>query len=311
MSKIASTFSRLVRFNPKSNPAKVLIGEPIDPQLDVGLALYQGKDVSVRPFSGSSVLNPGQVTSTTETIGRILSPLAQSEVGSVRCIGLNASPHLSRIMDSILIRLQYVSHAKEMSLPIPDVPTLFMKPSTSLADPYPAPTVLPKLTQQDNTGDYESEMVIVIGRDAKDVPESEALDYVLGYTAANDVSSRTSQMNQSQWCFSKGFDGACPIGPVLASAALVPDVSKLQIRGLKNGQVMQTCSLNDLIFSVPKLVSFLSQGTTLPAGTIILTGTPPGVGAAKNPKEFIKGGDEFAVELLPHVGTLINKIAHQ
>lgn len=99
-----------------------------------------------------------------------------------------------------------------MSLPIPDVPTLFIKPSTALADPFPAPTVLPKITQKDSTGDYESEMVIVIGRDAKDVPESEALEYVLGYTAANDVSSRTSQMNQSQWCFSKGFDGACPIG---------------------------------------------------------------------------------------------------
>ncbi|KAJ5579596.1 uncharacterized protein N7459_005581 [Penicillium hispanicum] len=294
MSKIASTFSRLVRFVPKSNPSKVLIGEPVDPSLDVGLALYQGKEVSVRPFSGSSVLDPGAVTSTTETIGRILSPLAQSEVGSIRCIGLN-----------------YVSHAKEMSLPIPEVPTLFMKPSTALADPWPAPTVLPKLTQQDSTGDYESEMVIVIGRDAKDVPESEALDYILGYTAANDVSSRTSQMNQSQWCFSKGFDGACPIGPVLVSAALVPDASKFQIRGLKSGRVMQDCPLTDLIFSVSQLVSFLSQGTTLPAGTIILTGTPPGVGAAKKPQEFIKAGDEFAVELLPHVGTLINKIEHQ
>ncbi|CAI7647111.1 unnamed protein product [Penicillium discolor] len=295
MSKIASTFSRLVRFVPKSNPAKVLIGEPVDPKLDVGLALYQGKEVAVRPFSGTSVLSPGQVTDATETIARILSPLAQSEVGTIRCIGLN-----------------YVSHAKEMSLPIPEVPTLFMKPASSLADPWPAPTVLPKITQQDNTGDYESEMVIVIGRDAKDVSESEALDYILGYTAANDVSSRTSQMNQSQWSFSKGFDGACPIGPVLASAALIPDVSKLQIRGLKNGNVMQEyCPLTDLVFSVPKLVSFLSQGTTLPAGTIILTGTPPGVGAAKNPKEFIKAGDEFAVELLPHIGTLINKIEHQ
>lgn len=99
-----------------------------------------------------------------------------------------------------------------MSLSIPDVPTLFIKPSTALADPFPAPTVLPRITQKDSTGDYESEMVIVIGRDAKDVSESEALDYVLGYTAANDVSSRTCQMNQSQWCFSKGFDGACPIG---------------------------------------------------------------------------------------------------
>lgn len=99
-----------------------------------------------------------------------------------------------------------------MKLSIPDVPTLFMKPSTALSDPWPAPTVLPKLTQIDNTGDYESEMVIVIGRDAKDVSEVEALDYVLGYTAANDISSRTYQMNQSQWCFSKGFDTSCPIG---------------------------------------------------------------------------------------------------
>jgi 2-keto-4-pentenoate hydratase/2-oxohepta-3-ene-1,7-dioic acid hydratase in catechol pathway len=99
-----------------------------------------------------------------------------------------------------------------MKLSIPGVPTLFIKPSTALADPWPAPTVLPKITQADNTGDYESEMVIVIGRDAKDVSEADALDYVLGYTAANDVSSRTSQMNQSQWCFSKGFDTSCPIG---------------------------------------------------------------------------------------------------
>ncbi|KAJ5093118.1 Fumarylacetoacetase C-terminal-like protein [Penicillium angulare] len=294
MSKIASTFSRLVRFIPKSDPSKVLIGEPVDAQLDVGLAIYKGQEVSVRPFTGSSVLTPGEATTGTEVVERLLSPLAQKEVGSIRCIGLN-----------------YVSHAKEMSLALPDYPVLFMKPSTSLADPYPAPTILPKLTQTDNTGDYESEMVIVIGRDAKDVSESEALDYVLGYTAANDVSSRTYQMNQSQWCFSKGFDGACPIGPTLVSAKLIADVGKLQIRGLKNGNVMQDCPLTDLIFSVPKLISFLSQGTTLPAGTIILTGTPPGVGAAKKPQEFIKSGDEFAVELLPHVGTLINKIEHQ
>ncbi|KAJ5761047.1 hypothetical protein N7520_008203 [Penicillium odoratum] len=294
MSTIASTFSRLVRFVPKSDSSKVLIGEPVDAELDVGLALYKGQEVSVRPFTGTSVLSPGEVTTGTEVIERLLSPLAEEEVGSIRCVGLN-----------------YVSHAKEMDLSLPDVPVLFLKPSTALADPYPAPTILPKITQTDNTGDYESEMVIVIGRDAKDVPESEALDYVLGYTAANDVSSRTYQMNQSQWCFSKGFDGSCPIGPTLVSAKLLPDVSKLHIRGLKNGDVMQDCPLTDLIFSVPQLISFISQGTTLRAGTIILTGTPPGVGAAKNPKQFIKAGDEFAVELLPHVGTLINKIEHQ
>ncbi|KAF7586565.1 hypothetical protein BBP40_008664 [Aspergillus hancockii] len=297
MSRIASTFSRLVRFVPRSNLSKILIGEPVDSQIDVGLAVYQGKEVSVRPFTGASVLNPGQKTESTEIISRILSPLSQSEVGSIR-------------IDLKLFR-QYVSHAAEMELSIPGVPTLFIKPSTALADPWPASTVLPRITQVDNTGDYESEMVIVIGRDAKDVSEADALDYVLGYTAANDISSRTSQMNQSQWCFSKGFDTSCPIGPTLVSSALIPDASKFQIRGLKNGKALQDCPLTDLIFSVPQLVSFLSQGTTLPAGTIILTGTPPGVGAAKNPKGFLKEGDEFAVELLPHVGTLITKFENQ
>ncbi|KAL3474595.1 hypothetical protein BJX99DRAFT_231288 [Aspergillus californicus] len=294
MSKIASTFSRLVRFIPKSNPSLTLIGEPTNPTLDVGIALYKGQDVSVALFSGSSVLNPGSKTGIVESVERLLSPLAKEEVGTIRCIGLN-----------------YTSHAAEMKLDIPTVPTLFLKPPTALADPFPAPTILPKITQKDGTGDYESEMAIVLGADAKDVSEENALDYVLGYTAANDVSSRTSQMNQSQWCFSKGFDGSCPLGPALVSAKEVPDVGKMHIRGLKNGTALQDCPLTDLIFSVPYLISFLSQGTTLPAGTVILTGTPPGVGAAKNPKEFLKSGDEFAVELVPSVGTLITRFEDQ
>lgn len=91
-----------------------------------------------------------------------------------------------------------------------DVPS--RKPNTALGDPWPAPTILPKLTQVDDCGDYESELAVVIGKTAKNVSEADALDYVLGYTACNDVSSRTSQLNQSQWSFSKGFDGACPIG---------------------------------------------------------------------------------------------------
>jgi 2-keto-4-pentenoate hydratase/2-oxohepta-3-ene-1,7-dioic acid hydratase in catechol pathway len=286
-----------VRFHPKSNPSSILIGEPVNPSLDVGLAVLSGADVPVALYSGSSILSPGSRTDRTESILKLLSPLSSKEVGSIRCIGLN-----------------YVSHAAEMKLDIPTVPTLFLKPSTSLGDPYPASsTILPKITQEDGTGDYESEMAIIIGQDAKDVSEEEALDYVLGYTAANDISSRTSQMNQSQWCFSKGFDGACPLGPVVVSKnALGEDgVAGLRIRGIKNGVVMQDCQLTDLIFSVPKLVSFLSQGTTLPAGTVILTGTPPGVGAAKNPKEFLRDGDEFRVELLPFVGTLVSKIENQ
>lgn len=92
--------------------------------------------------------------------------------------------------------------------------SFFSKPNTALGDPWPAPTLLPKITQNDGSGDYESELAIVIGKAAKNVSEENAMDYVLGFTAANDVSSRVSQLNQSQWCFSKGFDGACPIGNV-------------------------------------------------------------------------------------------------
>ncbi|KAJ9193954.1 hypothetical protein DTO027B5_5511 [Paecilomyces variotii] len=292
MASIASCFSRLVRFIPKSDASKILLGEPVDASIDVGLATYRNQDVEVRLFSGTSVLQPGEKTDTVETIGRVLSPLTKQEVGTIRCIGLN-----------------YVSHAKEMNMALPAVPPLFLKPATSLADPWPANSILPKITQLDNTGDYESEMAIVIGRDAKNVSEADALNYVLGYTAANDISSRTSQMAQSQWCFSKGFDASCPLGPVLASASLIPDASKLRIRGLKNGNPVQDCGLEDMIFTVPQLISFLSQGTTLPAGTVILTGTPPGVGAAS--KNFLKAGDEFAVELLPHVGTLITKFVNE
>jgi 2-keto-4-pentenoate hydratase/2-oxohepta-3-ene-1,7-dioic acid hydratase in catechol pathway len=126
---------------------------------------------------------------------------------------------------------------------LPTIPTLFMKPSTSLASPYPSPTIIPKSTLAQDCCDYESELVIIIGKRCKDVSESEALDYVLGYTASNDVSSRNAQFAQSQWSYSKGFDGACPIGPVVVSKELIPDPKKLHMRGLKNGKVMQDCGI--------------------------------------------------------------------
>lgn len=185
------------------------------------------------------------------------------------------------------------------------------KPSSSLGDPYPAPTILPKITQLDDCGDYEAELGVVIGTPAKNVSEADAMSHVLGYTAANDVSSRTSQFAQSQWCFSKGFDGSCPIGPTLVSPSLIPDPSKLRVRGLKNGEVLQDCGTDDLIFSIPKLVSFLSQGTTLPAGTLIITGTPAGVGVVRKPKVSLRAGDEFAVEILPFIGTLVNTFKNE
>ncbi|KAJ1330993.1 2,4-didehydro-3-deoxy-L-rhamnonate hydrolase [Microdochium nivale] len=288
------SFTRLMRFVPKASPSRILIGEPEDPSVDVGKALFDSNDVYARVWSGSSVLSPGDKTEAKELVGRVLSPLARDEVGTIRCIGLN-----------------YASHAREVKLDLPKLPTVFLKPADALGDPWPAPTLLPKITQSDNTGDYESELAVVIGKACKNVTKEDAMDYVLGYTAANDVSSRASQFAQSQWCYSKGFDGSCPIGPTIVSTALVPDLSKLHLRGLHNGKVMQDCGIDDLIFKVPELVSFLSQGTTLQPGTVIITGTPAGVGVGKDPKVTLRHGDTFAVEILPHIGTLINKFENE
>ncbi|KWU46720.1 putative mitochondrion protein [Rhodotorula sp. JG-1b] len=285
-----ATFQRLVRFVPKSG-GEPLIGEPVERDQDVGLATYAGEPVEVEVFAGRSVLEPGERTGKKEHVERLLSPLAASEVGTIRCIGLN-----------------YRNHANEVNLPIPEVPVLFMKPSTALSDPFPAPTVLPKAFEKDDSADYESELAVVLGKDCKNVPEADAMDYVLGYTASNDVSCRAPQFAQSQWCFSKSFDTACPIGPALLHRDAIKAVSDLRIKGELSGEVVQESGLDDLIFSVPKIVSFLSQGTTLPAGTVILTGTPAGVGFSKKPPRRLRDGDEFRVSLTHGVGTLINKI---
>jgi 2-keto-4-pentenoate hydratase/2-oxohepta-3-ene-1,7-dioic acid hydratase in catechol pathway len=183
-----------VRFASNSSD-KIYIGKPVDESQDVGAAAREGKEVKVELYSGFSVLSPGSPTGEIASLGRLLSPLAESEVGTIRCIGLN-----------------YAQHAREAKMTIPTIPTVFMKPSSSLADPYPASTIIPKFTLKDDCCDYESELTIVIGKVCKDVSEAEALEYVLGYTAANDVSSRNAQFAQSQWSYSKGFDGACPIG---------------------------------------------------------------------------------------------------
>ncbi|KAK7956788.1 fumarylacetoacetate hydrolase [Apiospora aurea] len=259
------SFERLVRFAPKGKEGEVLIGQPVDSNVDVGKAVRNGEEVQVKVFSGDSALNPGSLTDKVETIARILSPLSASEVGSIRCIGLN-----------------YVNHAKEANMQLPDVPMMFMKPATALADPWPVPTVIPKHTLADDCADYESELVVVIGKTCKNVSEADALDYVLGYTAGNDVSSRKSQLAQSQACYSKGFDGSCPIGPAIVSSAVVKDPSTLTIRGLKNGEVTQSSGLKH----------HHPHGYTCRRRV------------RKETPSYLHEGDEFAVEVTPHVGTL-------
>jgi 2-keto-4-pentenoate hydratase/2-oxohepta-3-ene-1,7-dioic acid hydratase in catechol pathway len=140
-----SSWSRLVRFNPVSNPSQILIGEPVDSSLDVGLASFSKLPISINVYSGSSILSAGSpLPGRVEEVAQLLSPLAEGEVGSIRCIGLN-----------------YTKHAVECKLPIPEVPILFLKPSSSLTGPWPAKIVVPKFTVADDTADYESEMTIV------------------------------------------------------------------------------------------------------------------------------------------------------
>lgn len=142
-----------------------------------------------------------------------------------------------------LLTPQYLSHAKEVNMPVPSVPTVFMKPAQALADPYPAPTVIPKVFVKDDAADYEAELVLVLSKDAKNVSEANALDYLAGYTACNDVSSRVQQFATTQWTFSKSFDGACPIGPTFVHKDAVKDFGKMRIQGIHNGKVVQESTM--------------------------------------------------------------------
>ncbi len=134
--------------------------------------------------------------------------------------------------------LNYRDHAREAKMPIPDTPVLFIKPRTALAGPAPARLNVPRIAQ-DGSSDYEAELSLVIGKTGRDIPQEQALDYVLGYTASNDVSARTQQFKNSQWCFSKGLDASCPIGPVLVAASAIPDPHALGIQAILNGEVVQ------------------------------------------------------------------------
>ena len=147
--------------------------------------------------------------------------------------------------------------------------------------------------------DYEGELAIVIGKTAKNVSQEAALSHVLGYTCANDVSGRTWQLEKGgrQWCRGKGFDTFCPLGPAIVTTAEIPDPGSLAISTILNGVTVQESNTWDMIFDVPTLVSFLSQGTTLSPGTVILTGTPSGVGFSRRPPLFLKDGDTVVVTI--------------
>lgn len=203
----------------------------------------------------------------------------------------------------------YVDHIEEFDKSIPEYPILFLKNTASLNDPG-APIRIPKCQMRGPEVDFEGELAVVIGKEAKDVSEKEALRHVLGYTASNDISARRWQIlgGGDQWCRGKGFDTFCPLGPVLVTPDELVDPQDLHIQTRLNGEVMQDSNTSHMIHTVAKLIAFLSEDTTLLPGTVILTGTPSGVGSARNPRIFLKDGDVLEVEI-EKIGVLRNPVA--
>lgn len=200
------------------------------------------------------------------------------------------------------IGANYRAHAAESGKEVPDHPLVFLKATTALSG-RDRPIILPKSAP--NEVDFEAEVALIIGKLAYEVPEEKAIDYVLGYTAANDVSARDCQVRiDKQWARGKSFDTFCPIGPFIQTA-LNPDNVRIQSR--LNGETMQDSRTADMVFSCRHLVSYLSHQFTLLPGTLILTGTPSGVGVARKPPLFLKDGDIIEVEV-EGVGTLSNPV---
>jgi acylpyruvate hydrolase len=199
----------------------------------------------------------------------------------------------------VLLGLNYRSHAEEAGLEAPETPTFFAKFANALAAPG-AEVALPPYSQK---VDYEAEVAFVIGRRAKDVAASDALDHIAGYTLLNDLSARDFQFKTPQWMPGKVFDGSAPCGPALVTPDEAGPPDSIEIELKLNGEVMQSASTADLIHSVPKLLSHLSTLMTLVPGDIVSTGTPSGVGSVREPRVWLAPGDQIEINS-PTLGTL-------
>ena len=219
--------------------------------------------------------------------GKLLAPVVPT---NLLCIGLN-----------------YKKHAAESNNAPPPHPVLFVKNTAALQNPGD-PIELPRKLASRKV-DYECELAVIIGRRCKNVSKAEALDYVLGYTCGNDVSARDWQRDGGggQWCQGKSFDTFCPLGPVLVTRDEIPNPNALRIRTILNGETLQDWNTNDMIFDVPTLIEFLSASKTLLPGTVIMTGTPHGVGFARNPPVWLKAGDTVTIDI-EQIGALTNPV---
>ena len=244
----------------------------------------RGGDVAI--LTGSILDGSLAETGRTVRLGEVTEYLPPLDFPNILCIGTN-----------------YADHCRECASEPPKRPLLFIK-STNALSAHGRDIVLPKFYPDEV--DYEAELAVVIGRTAAYVSEDEAMDCVLGYTCANDVSARDVQLKMnSQWAFGKSFDTFAPIGPFLVTG--IDDPSRLRVRLRLNGELMQDQPVSDMIFPIARLISHLSGGMTLYPGTVILTGTPAGVGMGRTPPRYLRPGDVTEVDIEP-LGTLRNRV---
>ena len=256
-----------------------------DKQGQIGYAAQQHDGLALK-LEGDIYNSPLQTQEKTD-VAKILAPVVPTDI---ICIGLN-----------------YRRHAQETGAKTPEYPIVFWKGVNTLQHPGD-PIEIPKHLASEEV-DYECELAVVIGKACKNVSRANALDHVLGYTCANDVSARDWQLKRGggQWCRGKTFDTFSPMGPCLVTRDEIPNPHELAIRTRLNGEIMQDWRTDDMIFDIPTVIEFLSGSTTLLPGTVILTGTPHGVGMAQKPPRWLKPGDEVSIEI-DRIGTLTNPV---
>jgi 2-keto-4-pentenoate hydratase/2-oxohepta-3-ene-1,7-dioic acid hydratase in catechol pathway len=221
--------------------------------------------------------------------------------------GLRWAPPVTSPSKIMAIGLNYRDHVAEGGEKIPEVPVVFAKFPNSLIGHKDEIAWDEKVTRE---VDFEAELAVIIGKEVHNCPERDALGAVFGYTCANDVSARDLQFGDGQWVRGKSLDTFCPLGPWIVTSDALPDPNSLKIQCRLNGRLMQDSHTGHMIFDVPALISFLSRHFTLIPGDVLLTGTPHGVGAFRDPSVYMKGGDQVVVEI-EGIGRLLNTCRSQ
>jgi 2-keto-4-pentenoate hydratase/2-oxohepta-3-ene-1,7-dioic acid hydratase in catechol pathway len=247
---------------------------------------YNQEQPSHAQIIEGDILDNYKVTSRDAKIVKLLAPLVPL---NILALGIN-----------------YKAHGDETAMSYPEQPILFLKATTSIVG-HNGPIILPAAGPEHV--DYEAELALVIGRKAKNIKPAEVKDYIMGYTCANDVSARDWQFDKQkgQWARGKSFDTFCPLGPWIVTKDEIADPNNLGISAILNGRIVQESRTAQMIFNIEEIVSNLSKSLTLMPGTVILTGTPEGVGFTRQPPLFLRTGDVINVEI-EKIGTLTNKV---